>query len=77
MVPSSPAIRVIPEGVQLPTGTEAVSVFSNTVSDGYFRTLGVPLVEGREFGVTDRADSPRVVIVNELFAHKYYPNWSP
>jgi len=74
MVPASPSIRVIPEGVQLPTGTEAVNVFSNTVSDGYFGTLGVPLVEGREFTVTDRADSPRVVIVNELFAHKYYPN---
>jgi predicted permease len=74
IVPASPAIRVIPEGVPLPTGTEAVSVFSNTVSDGYFRTLGVPLVEGREFAVTDRADSPRVVIVNELFAHKYYPH---
>jgi hypothetical protein len=74
MVPASPAIRVIPEGVQLPSGTEAVNVFSNTVSDGYFRTLGVPLVEGREFAVTDQADSERVVIVNELFAHKYYPN---
>jgi len=74
MVPASPAIRVIPEGVQLPTGTEAVTVMSNTVSEGYFRTLGVPLVEGREFAVTDRADSPRVVIVNELFAHKYYRN---
>jgi hypothetical protein len=47
---------------------------SNTVSEGYFRTLGVRLVQGREFAVTDGADSPRVVIVNELFAHKYYPN---
>src|SRR5208337_1877627 len=74
MVPSSPAIRVIPEGVQLPTGTEAVSVFSDLVSDGYFHTLGVPLVEGREFAAPDRADSPRVVIVNELFARKYYPH---
>jgi macrolide transport system ATP-binding/permease protein len=74
MVPASLAIRVIPEGVQLATGTEAVSVFSNTVSEGYFRTLGVPLVKGREFEVTDRADSERVVIVNEQFAHKYYPN---
>ena len=74
MVPASPAIRVIPEGVQLPSGTEAVSVFSNTVSDGYFRTLGLALVEGREFQLTDGADSPRVVIVNEQFARKYYPN---
>jgi macrolide transport system ATP-binding/permease protein len=74
MVPASPAIRVIPEGVQLPAGTEAVSVMSDTVSDGYFHTLGVPLVEGREFAMTDRADTERVVIVNELFARKYYPN---
>jgi predicted permease len=66
--------RVIPEGVQLAKGTEAVSVFSTTVSEGYFRTAGVPIVEGRDFLLTDRADSPRVVIVNEQFAHKYYPN---
>jgi predicted permease len=68
------SMRVIPEGFQLPTGTEAVSLPSNTVSEGYFRTIGVPLVEGREFLETDRADSPRVVVVNEQFAGKYYPN---
>jgi predicted permease len=67
------SMRVIPEGVQLPTGTEAVSLSSNTVSEGYFHTIGVPLVEGREFLLTDRADTPRVVIVNEQFARKYYP----
>jgi predicted permease len=66
--------RAIPEGVQLPTGTEAVSLFSNIVSDGYFRTLGVPIVEGRDFLLSDRADTPRVVIINEQFARKYYPN---
>jgi predicted permease len=65
--------RVIPEGVQLPAGTEAVSLFSNIVSDGYFRTIGVPIVEGRDFLSSDRADTPRVVIVNEQFARKYYP----
>ncbi len=68
------ATRVIPEGVQLPTGTEAVSLFSDTVSEGYFHTIGVPVVEGREFLLTDRADTPRVAIVNEQFARKYYPN---
>ena len=77
MVPASPVIRVIPEGVPMPAGAEAVGVFSNIVSDGYFRTLGVPLVEGREFEVTDRADSARVVIANEQFVHKYYPNQDP
>jgi predicted permease len=66
--------RVIPEGVQLPSGTEAVSLLSNIVSEGYFRTLGVPIVRGRDFLTSDRADSPRVVIVNEQFVRNYYPN---
>jgi predicted permease len=74
IIPSLAAIRVIPEGVQLPAGTEAVNVLANTVTDGYFDTIGVPLVEGREFAVTDGEDSERVVIVNEQFARKYYPD---
>jgi predicted permease len=77
MVPASPGIRVIPEGVQLPKGTEGVLVFSNTVSEGYFGTLGIPLVEGREFLETDREDSARVAIINEQFARKYYPGQDP
>ncbi len=70
------ATRVIPEGVQLPAGTEAVGLFSNIVSEGYFPTIGVPIVEGREFRLGDRADTPRVAIVNEQFVHRYYPNHS-
>jgi len=76
MSPSGSVARVIPEGVTLPSGTEALTMLADTVSDGYFRAIGVPLVEGREFQVTDRADSPRVAIVNELVARKYYPKQS-
>jgi hypothetical protein len=50
---------------------------SNTVSEGYFDALNVPIVEGRGFQETDRAESRPVTIVNELFAHKYYANQSP
>jgi len=66
--------QVIPEGAQLPSGKESVSLLSNIVSDGYFRTLGVPIVEGRDFLSSDQADTSRVVIVNEQFARNYYPN---
>jgi predicted permease len=66
--------RVIPEGYRLPAGAEAVSTLSASVSDGYFATMGLALVQGRPFAVTDGADSPRVAIVNELFARKYYPH---
>ncbi len=73
-VPMPPAIRVIPEGVQLPAGTEAVNVLSNTISNDYFETIGVPIVEGRHFDNNDREDSERVAIVNEQFASNYYSN---
>jgi putative ABC transport system permease protein len=49
-------------------------LLSNVVSEGYFRTMGVPIVQGRDFLSSDRADSPRVVIVNEQFVRNYYPN---
>jgi predicted permease len=68
------SIRVIPESVQLPPGTEALSVFSNIVSEGYFNTISVPVIEGREFQLTDRDDTERVAIINEQFVRKYYPS---
>jgi len=77
MLPGGDTSRLVPEGVKLPPGTEAITVISNTVSEGYFETLNVPIVDGRGFQETDRADSRPVAIVNELFARKYYPNHSP
>jgi len=44
----------------------------NHVSDGYFRTLGTPLVAGRDFGPGDTIDAPRVVIVNQELARRLY-----
>jgi predicted permease len=41
------------------------------VGPGFFRTLGIPLVAGREFTAADRLGSPRVAVVNEAFARKF------
>ncbi len=62
---------VIPEGYQFPPGQESANVWSSTVDDHYFQTLGISLLYGRAFQSTDRADSPRVAVVNELFAKHY------
>jgi predicted permease len=43
----------------------------NEISPGYFRTLGIPLMAGREFTEADNLDAPKVVIVNEAFAKKF------
>jgi len=44
----------------------------NEIGRGYFRTLGVPLIAGREFTAADVAGAPRVAIVNEAFAEKFH-----
>jgi predicted permease len=43
----------------------------NEVGPGYFRTMGVPLISGREFTPADVVGSPKVAIVNEAFAKKF------
>ena len=54
-------------------GDESVSLYRNWVSPGYFATAGIPLVAGREFSDRDGAQSPRVAIVNESLARRYFP----
>lgn len=47
------------------------------ISDGgYFRAMGIPLLQGRVFGDQDRADSPRVVVIDQLLATRYFPDGS-
>ncbi len=64
---------VVPEGHQFPQGQDRVSVGMNTVTDGYFQTMGMPVVRGRALLPTDTRDTPVVAVVNEAFAKKYWP----
>ena len=57
--------------VEIP-GTSLV-VLGNAVSADYFRTLGVAVLEGREFTAADHADSPPVAIVNRTLAERLWP----
>jgi predicted permease len=62
---------VVPEAYQFPPGQESVEILAYTVDHHYFETLGVPILAGRGFHATDRAESPRVAVVNEAFAKEY------
>jgi putative ABC transport system permease protein len=42
----------------------------NRVSEGYFKTLGIPLLAGRDFDEHDAPDAPKVAVVNESFARE-------
>lgn len=43
----------------------------------YFRTLGVPLLQGRDVRESDRAGGPQVCVINEAFAKKFFENRNP
>ena len=48
-----------------------VTYRQNTVAADYFRTMGVQILDGRDFSDADTASAPAVTIVNETFAKKY------
>ena len=50
---------------------------TQSISADYFRTLQIPLLAGRDFGLGDGADSQKVVIIDEAIAQRYFPNKSP
>jgi predicted permease len=70
---SGGAIGVVPEGYQLPRGQESLSIANSYVSDGYFATMGIPILRGRGLLDNDRADTPLVAVVNQQFANEYWP----
>ena len=49
----------------------------NTISSGYLQAMGIPLLAGRGFSDSDGPDSPRVILVDQFMARKYWPNDSP
>jgi putative ABC transport system permease protein len=49
----------------------------DTVLPNYFQTMGVQLLKGRTFTAQDTRESPRVTIVNETFAKRYFPDEDP
>jgi predicted permease len=52
-------------------------VRSNVAGPDFFYTLGVPILEGRDFSDSDTASSPHAGIVNELFVKRFLPNQNP
>ena len=49
----------------------------NLINDDFFRALGIPLVQGREFDQRDRGDSPPVAIVSSSLARRFFPGENP
>lgn len=46
-------------------------------SPGYFHTMGIPIVQGREFSNQDTSESPAVVVIDEALARRFFPANNP
>jgi predicted permease len=61
----------------VPAPDETVLVFYNNVGPGYFHTMQIPIVQGREFTFQDESSAPTVAVVNEALADRYWPGRDP
>jgi len=59
----------------VPAGQRPLAIW-NGVTPGYFQTFGIPLIRGRDFTWADDAKAPRVVIVSQSLARRFWPNES-
>jgi putative ABC transport system permease protein len=57
--------------------TEPTGLFVNEVSDGYFETLGTPILAGRDFNGQDTPTAAKVAIVNQAMATKFFGDLNP
>jgi macrolide transport system ATP-binding/permease protein len=67
------SLDIVPEGYQLPPGQQALTAFDAYVSDGYFTTMGIPILRGRGFAESDQKGAPLVAVVNEQAAKHFWP----
>ena len=64
------------EGTEPPEGRDGFILANQSVGPDYFSTLGLTVLQGRGIEEGDRADAPRVVVVNQRLANRYWPNGS-
>jgi predicted permease len=68
------AAQFMVEGYKKADGEDDPRANFRTVSPGFFRSLGVPIVAGRDFNADDRNDGEKVVVVSESLAKRMFPN---
>jgi predicted permease len=69
--------NVIIEGRVPKTANERLNIGFSITGPDYFETMNTPIVQGRAFTDRDNENTPRVVIINETMARRYWPNQNP
>jgi predicted permease len=66
----------LPEG-ETPNPDKDQSAWNNAVGSGFFHTLGIPILAGRDFSESDTASAPKVGILSESLARQAFPGQNP
>jgi putative ABC transport system permease protein len=61
----------------LPPANDEPSADIRSADSGYFQTMGIPLLAGREFTEADNSTARRVMVINQTMARQYWPNDGP
>jgi putative ABC transport system permease protein len=69
--------RITPEGDAPASESEAIFAGYMVITPDYFKTLGIPLLSGRDLEPGDTAEAPLVVVVNQTLAQRLWPNDDP
>ncbi|HTS27970.1 MAG TPA: ABC transporter permease [Bryobacteraceae bacterium] len=72
MMSNSARINLVPQGWQLPRGERAMLTIGTYISEGYFETMNVPILRGRDLLQSDGEHAPLVAVVNEQMANHYW-----
>ena len=67
----------LPEGQPVVPQRDFPSIDNTNVWPGYFRTMGITVLSGRDFEARDTPDSPDVMIVNQALVERYWPGEDP
>jgi putative ABC transport system permease protein len=65
------------DGRPIPTPADDVQTHYRSTTPGYFRTMGIPLLNGRTFSDADDSRSNKVAIINETMARRFWPGEDP
>jgi hypothetical protein len=74
---SSRGIAVFPEGQPLPSSGGNPITWVRNVSEGYYQAMSIPLLSGRQFTLRDRSEQPRVAVINQAMARRFWPGEDP
>jgi predicted permease len=67
---------ILKEGETLARGSAGRNIMTNVISPGFFKTMQIPILEGRDFDDRDQQKTQRVVIVNQRMAQTLWPGES-